>query len=328
MKLFALALAISFLVECLALFGYFQLRYDGALFLHVISAVVATGSTSIYLRRRIYDRNELRRLLPLLLLLPLLVPFGGFGLALGAVLGFQLPRVKKKDPIQLVSQPPLPFKPLDLNSGLTFADGGLYDILRHSPDVDKRLTAVTAATRMRNSDAVPILKLAMRDAVDDVRLLAYSVKDKIENRITADIRETQAELEKAGDAERPDLHRILAFSSWEMVYLDLVEGSLRDYMIKETIEHSEACITLKPDGAITMLLGRAQLAGGNLDAAEAAFQASLERGLRSATIAPYLAEVAYLRADFQGVQDQLAKLPEEQRERASLREVCEMWLPA
>ena len=328
MILFVVTCLSTFLLESVALFGYFQLRYDGALFLHVVGTLLALFGMARYLKRNVYDWPQLKRLLPLLALLTLLIPYGSVGLSLCVVLGFRLPRVKKKDPIQLISQPPLPFKPLDLDSGITFADGGLYDILRHSPDVDKRLTAVTAATRMRNSDAVPILKLAMRDAIDDVRLLAYSVKDKIENRITADIRETQAELANSRDQERPDLHRILAFSSWEMVYLDLVEGSLRDYMIGQTIEHAEACIALKPEGAVTMLLGRAQLARGDLDAAEQAFTACLERGLQAPTLAPYFAELAYLRADFAGVQKHLASLPVEQRERSALRDICKQWVPA
>ncbi|MGZ0843230.1 HEAT repeat domain-containing protein, partial [Klebsiella pneumoniae subsp. pneumoniae] len=56
-------------------------------------------------------------------------------------------------------------------------------VLRHAPDPNQRLTAIFATRRMPGKEAIPILKLALRDPADDVRLLAYSMLDQKESRI-------------------------------------------------------------------------------------------------------------------------------------------------
>ena len=80
--------------------------------------------------------------------------------------------------------PELPFRPQERDKELMFNDGGLQDVLRHAPDTEKRMAALFATRRMPPREAIPILKLALRDPADDVRLLAYSMLDKREARST------------------------------------------------------------------------------------------------------------------------------------------------
>ncbi|MFO6383442.1 HEAT repeat domain-containing protein, partial [Pseudomonas aeruginosa] len=77
----------------------------------------------------------------------------------------------------------LPFRPKEKRLDMMFSDGGLQDVLRHAPDPNQRLTAIFATRRMPGKEAIPILKLALRDPADDVRLLAYSMLDQKESRI-------------------------------------------------------------------------------------------------------------------------------------------------
>ena len=91
-----------------------------------------------------------------------------------------------------------------------FNDGGLQDVLRHAPDTEKRMAALFATRRMPPREAIPILKLALRDPADDVRLLAYSMLDKQESEINLRIEAALRQLAVAEGAHRTALHDALA----------------------------------------------------------------------------------------------------------------------
>ena len=113
--------------------------------------------------------------------------------------------------------PELPFKPRERKQELMFSDGGLQDVLRHARDPDQRLTAIFATRRMRSKEAIPILKLALRDPSDDVRLLAYSMLDQRESRINQRIEHALASMDSASTDRKIALHGELA--RW---YLSLI----------------------------------------------------------------------------------------------------------
>ena len=105
-----------------------------------------------------------------------------------------------------------------------FNDGGLQDVLRHAPDTEKRMAALFATRRMPPREAIPILKLALRDPADDVRLLAYSMLDKQESEINLRIEAALRQLAAEG-AHRTALHDALARWYWELAYLGLAQGA-------------------------------------------------------------------------------------------------------
>ena len=292
---------------------------------HLVACTITTLGLCLFVSTQTELMTQARRVAPLFFSLCLLIPFAVVALALATLFGFLNPRVKKVEPLRLVPIPSLPFKPLEVDTGLAFANGGLFDVLRHSADVDKRRTAVMATTRMRDNVAVPLLKLAMRDPVDDVRLLAYSIKDKIESRINHTIREEQEKLANHKGEDPADIHRVLAFSYWEMVYLDLVEGDLRNFIIGQAIEHANLCLASKADGAVNTLIGRAELARGNYTEALAALHTAVANGSRPATVASYLAEIYYQRGDFMAVPAALTLIPKQFKSIPAVRRVCTKW---
>ena len=107
---------------------------------------------------------------------------GALGVACVIFPALYWPRPREQQAWQALGIPKLPFRSQPLHSPM-FRDGGLQDVLRHAPDPDLRLSALLSTRRMPGRDAIPILKLALADPSDDVRLLAYSMLDKQENDI-------------------------------------------------------------------------------------------------------------------------------------------------
>lgn len=135
---------------------------------------------------------------------------GAVGVAAAVFPALYLPRQRGEQAWQAMGVPELPFRPKEKRLDMMFSDGGLQDVLRHAPDPNQRLTAIFATRRMPGKEAIPILKLALRDPADDVRLLAYSMLDQKESRINQRIEAALGRLAGATPARRGALHGTLA----------------------------------------------------------------------------------------------------------------------
>ena len=250
---------------------------------------------------------------------------GPVGLAAAMVIGRRSAFFKLEEPIERTGAPKLPHRPPELEKNLKFASGGLGDILRHSGDVSKRVLAVTAASRMTERDAIPFLKIAMSDTADEVRLLAFSVKDKIETSINEKIKNNLAELPNLDEADRPTVHRALAFLYWELVYLNIAEGDLRAFMLKEADEHAGQCLTRTNEASLHTLRGRIALERRLAGEAHQHFEAALAAGAQAENVATYLAEAAFIEDDFPAVRRHLEALPMHFRATAPFHALCRRW---
>ena len=103
---------------------------------------------------------------------------GMIGVALALLTALYLPRKRKVQSWEATAVPELPFRPRERKQELMFSDGGLQDVLRHARDPDQRLTAIFATRRMRSKEAIPILKLALRDPSDDCLLYTSDAADE------------------------------------------------------------------------------------------------------------------------------------------------------
>ncbi len=250
---------------------------------------------------------------------------GLLGVASALYLGRRLSLFATERPMQRTEPPRLPHRPPELEKNLKFAAGGLGDILRHSGDVAKRVLAVTAASRMSERDAIPFLKLAMSDPADEVRLLAFSVKDKIETGINEKIKKNLTELPTVDDRSRPTVHRALAFLYWELVYLNIAEGDLRNFMLSEADDHAATCLASSSEASLHTLRGRIALERRNASVAGAHFRAALDAGADIESVATYLAEAAFIEQDFAAVRSHLERLPLHFRATAPYHALCRSW---
>ena len=250
---------------------------------------------------------------------------GTLGVVAAIFPALYLPRKRDKQAWQAVGIPKLPFRAqLQLHSPI-FADGGLQDVLRHAPDPDQRLAALLATRRMPGKEAVPILKLALGDPSDDVRLLAYSMLDKQESDINLHIQIALGELVNANAKTAGALHGRLARWYWELAYLGLAQGSVLDHVLTQASEHAEQGLKAGEGGELFLLAGRIALERGDVERAEVLLSQAQENGMGAAQVLPFRAELAFEAGRYHEIPGLLARLPEETRQRPPFAALVRSW---
>ena len=311
-------------------------NWPGALAIHAATIFFSALGLTLWLKAVACNQKGL-----LILTLGLSAFIPGFSLLtvpLAAAYGSRNPRSEEEEFTMTVDVPRLPFKPLAFDESLSFSRGGLFEVLERSSDTDKQVVAVMATTRMKSRQAVPLLKVAMRDEADDVRLLAYSIKDKKESEINGKIKRLLAVLEqddlRQSDGkgspltgrERAATERSLAFLYWELVYLDLAEGDIREFFLKQVVSRARAALAEVEYGPLAVLLARAQMALGCFEDAIETLDGAEQMGVERAVLAPYRAEIAFHLGRFGEVRERLLEVGNSPHE--ALREVLAYWLNA
>lgn len=296
------------------------------LLLHASAAVLmATGGVGLL--PPMY-REPRRRSFAFIALAVFSVPvLGGVGLLLGVLLGLRWPRVSDDSPYARVDIPELPHQPLHVSAEPQYGQGGLVGVLLDSPDPDKRLRALMATRQMPPRAAVPILRMALRDRVDDVRLLAYSMLDRMEQRINDRIRRLRAGLQVTRSDGHVRVQRSLAQQYWELAYLGLSQGDVLEHVLEQAQSYADAALALEPDDAgAHFLRGRILLQRGRLDEASQSFARALATGMAADDVLPYQAELAFLRRDYPQVRGFLGRINPWARRNPPLSDIAEYWL--
>lgn len=292
---------------------------------HGLGSLLLAGGTGARLYRRYPGAGGWSLVLPFCLAfcIPLVGPLG---LLLSVVPALYRPRQRKPRPWRALGVPALPFRPPGQTQKLMFSDGGLQDVLRHSPDPDQRLTALVATRRMRGKDAIPVLKLALRDPSDEVRLLAYSMLDQRESRINQRIEATLAKLAEAAPSQRGELFGTLARWYWELAYLGLAQGSVLDHVLDQAGQYVEQALANGGGFALRLLAGRIALAQGRLDRAEEQLLLAERAGIAAERLLPFRAELAFSQRRYQEIPGLLARLPAEMLQRPPFAALARYWL--
>ena len=254
------------------------------------------------------------------------IPFlGSIGVLLGILLALYLPREPRELPLQSMAIPELPYQPVDMDLQAVYSQGGLRQVLREANSPDKRLKALMATRQMNDRDAINILREALKDPTDDVRLLAYSMLEQKEKYLARRAGLLQQRLKHSDGPAHLRIQRELAQVWWEMTFLGLAQGGLRQYYLNSAATLLRDLVTARSQHNDWRLLGRVELALGNLESAEEAFNAALDGGASPEAIKPYLGELAFLRRNFEQVRSHLAACRLE-RFHPAIRPVIESWL--
>ncbi len=292
--------------------------------LHVLSALLGSVGLWVMLPQRV-RRPPFAAPLFLFCLCFALPLFGVVGLALVLVPALRHPERALRSDWRVIRVPDLPYKPL-ASQAEQYGPGGLLGVLRNAPDSERRLRAVISARQMQQRAAIPILREALQDPVDDVRLLAYALLDDKHEVLTAKIRDLLTALE-SGEGERVALQQSAAAAYWELAYLGLAEPELRRSMLKSAEGHLlEALTEHGRNGELLFLLGRVRLLDGRRDAAEASLQQAIEAGMSRNEVLPYLAEIAFLRHDFDQIGKVLSGIDPVKLRDQRLAPVADYWL--
>jgi len=196
-------------------------------------------------------------------------------------------------PPTITELPALPAAPPD-TAGETLGIGAIAARLRFAPDSDSRVRAVLATRRLDGARAVPLLREALRDRQEDVRLLAYALLDDRERQADATVRGLIAALAAAPPPQAAALHDRLANAYWEMCYQELVAGELESFALGQVIEHLDAASAAGPSAARWLLRARVLLRRGDAGGARAALDESRRAGMPARTVDRYLDEVAFV----------------------------------
>jgi hypothetical protein len=248
-------------------------------------------------------------------------------LGLGLLLPMLLPRRRVVEAaVQATEIPDLPYRALIVTSQPIYGAVGLIGVVRHGHDASARVRAVMATRQLNDKVAIPILRVALRDPVDDVRLLAYALLDSKERTIYANIKKIEAGLPQAPSATHGNFHGRIAHQYWELVYLGLAQGEVLAHVLGKGLEHAERATTALPeDAGLRLLQGRLLMARDRLDDARVAFDRAEALGLPRERLLAYRADLAFYARRFDEVQTLLRALPTEAKSRMPLSAVVDYW---
>lgn len=186
-----------------------------------------------------------------------------------------------------------------------------------SPDapVELRMKALMAIQHVSPRHASSVLRDALADRADDLRLLAYGMLESKEKQIAARIQQSLQDLKVA--SERTALYtanKQLAELYWELVYQGLVQGSMRDYALQQVRKYSaEALRHHVRDSGLWVVSGRMRMLTGDYGGALGAFSTAMVMGLPLSRAEPYLAELAFLQRNYEDVRERMQRIRSESR---------------
>ena len=152
--------------------------------------------------------------------------------------------------------------------------------------------AVLATRRLHNpADATRLLRLALRDQSEEVRLLAHALLEDRERRAYDAVDQLTRELAAAPADRRGPIACLLAEASLDLCTAGLVSGELESFTLRRAralMEDARAAAPIRASASAALLFGRVLLRQGESRDARAAFEESRRLGAPDPLTAPYL----------------------------------------
>lgn len=278
-----------------------------ALLLHVLAALMFTRQATVQLPAHYQDARQDALILVFAstLLLPVL---GMIGILIGVGPALLRQRADPaRQPLHHYGQMALPEQATDHDSdrGVKWAMR-LTGALQHADDPNQRSAALIATLSLEDEMALPLLRHAIKDPEDEVRLLAYALLNRKEKAIEKRIRERTAELESLPIEDTAWQQKALANDYWQLARMVAPRSSTQVSLLERAKEHVQEALKLDAhDGGLQFLLGRIGLEERDLQAASEAFAQAKACGVDDRQIAPMLAEIAFLRGHYGAVRQHL-----------------------
>lgn len=250
---------------------------------------------------------------------------GLFGFAIGSLIASWLPYFRAENNFKAVALPSYEIPKRAIEQGLR--SGRIRQQLsdKNTP-VELRMKSLLALQSMPARHASGILREVLSDNSDDLRLLAYGMLDSREKHLTHRIQEALHSHQHATSSEERYLPaRELAELYWELVYQNLVQGDMQRFSLEQVHKYATEAlkITVK-DAGLWAISGRMWILRGDYIRAGACLSTAIKQGLPLARAEPYLAELAFLRRDYQGARRIMRDLHERGSSRPLLA-VADYW---
>jgi hypothetical protein len=173
--------------------------------------------------------------------------------------------------------------------GITAAD--VTGILSGCGKPERRKKAVMSLSRFSNEVSIPLLRTALQDPEDDVRLLAFAILDRKQKYMDEKIALGRVLRESS---ENLAAHRLLAVYYWEQAYLGLAQPDFIDYLLACSLEHLDGALSEnRQDAGLLLLLARILIRQGELSRGRRALLQARRFGIRDQTLRPYFDEIAF-----------------------------------
>ena len=275
---------------------------------------VAAAAAAAWLLAGAAPRRSRASAVALALGLVLAVP----ALGLAAVLALRQRLVRAVEQAAIEAGPAPEFvktpEPLSDSEGRGPRGTAVRALLRdRAASTETRSRALLALDRAPVQAAAPLLREALSDPGEELRILACLMLERRESLLRATLTQAAAELDAARAradlaAQRAAL-RGIAQQHWERVYQGLVQDDWAEHVLHAAREAARGALALDhDDGALWLLLARIDLRSGDLEAAEAALRAAHDAGLGRASALPYWAELRFRQSRPQEVAELLREL--------------------
>lgn len=204
----------------------------------------------------------------------------------------------------------------------------LRAVLRARAEPKQRIAALLEAGKLDARSAIALYKAALKDPVDEVRLLAFSKIEGHRREIEGRIASLRVSLDDQQDPTRAAvLHHRLAEAHDQLAFSGLVEGdALRD-ALERAADHARIASRTEcaGRGSVLFTLGRVLLRSGALDQAQLAFDEARACGVPSRRTAPYAAEIAFRTRNFSRVRAYVQYVGGMRRNQTRFRNVVAFW---
>ncbi len=170
----------------------------------------------------------------------------------------------------------------------------LVGILSRCEEPTGRLAAVIFTMKLDNKSAVSLLRRALKDPAEDIRLLAYALLSRREKALYNRIDWLNSKISSpVQEANHAMLHQGLVNAYWELVYAGLAEGEAANFLLERARQIALVGLQhFSMSSGLYFQLGRILLLQGELDHAYLAFSNSQRFGSDERKIQPYIREIA------------------------------------
>ena len=215
-----------------------------------------------------------------------------------------------------------------------FRQTGLRSFLGNAEvPMDSRMRAMVSLQHVSGRVASPLLRNVLNDTSEDLRLLAYSMLDTLEQRISRSVDHELKAWRVAQTTESEEHPGPLTLKAaqnlsdlyWEFIYQDLAQGDLREYVSQESLRYCEKALALQPDNAqLCLRRGLLLHSLGRLEEAAEAYDQAHSLGLPATRVLPYQAELSFERRDFTRTREIMQRL-DQWSALPRLRPVIDYW---
>ncbi len=297
------------------------------LVVHVVASLIAALCIAVLLNKLIPGRRTL--LTALLFLTSVFIPFlGAAGCWLSMTFGAIMAQHRHKENVfwQFTDNADLPFA-APVGRALPKLDSrGFIEQLTFDDNAEKLYNKVVASRHIRDSQSGPILKAAVTNKNERIRLVAYQMLDKKVSSLNKEIQRLEAEARRSSGIAKSNIHLQITNIYWELLTLEGDEPVAREQLLLKAEGHATEAVQLQPGNVNAhFLLGQIALKQGATGMATTAFENAQKHGMSKDKVIPYIAEAAYEERNFTKLRNVLRELDPAFRSYPPFSNVVEFW---